>query len=61
MTEHLSDNDMAAYVDGKVAPEEREYIEGHLSRCAECREIVVFVFRATEAAPDGDLPNSPVE
>lgn len=40
-----ADEDLAAFVDGAVWPEERTFIELHLSRCAKCREIVVFVSR----------------
>lgn len=52
----LSDEDLAAFVDGNVWPDERPRIEGHLSRCAQCREIMVFVARSKEVIPEPVLP-----
>jgi anti-sigma factor RsiW len=60
MDECLSDNDIAAFVDGKVWPEERPRMEGHLARCAKCRDIVVFVFRMNEMFPPPNASNSSV-
>lgn len=49
MSEQCPDeNDLAAYVDDNVSPDERAYIEDHLARCAICRELVVFAFRMDE-------------
>jgi anti-sigma factor RsiW len=57
----LSVNDLAAFVDGKIFPEERPRIEGHLSRCAKCREIVVFAFRNKDTLPASVVPKPSVE
>jgi len=60
MTEQCpSDEDLAGFADGW--PHERARIEDHLSRCAKCREIVVFAFRTKETLPDPSVPGLPVE
>ncbi len=38
------DNDLVAYIDENVSPDERAYLEEHLAGCATCREMVVFAF-----------------
>jgi anti-sigma factor ChrR (cupin superfamily) len=43
-----SDEDLAAFAEGNVLPEERPRIEGHLARCSTCREIVTFVVQSKE-------------
>ena len=49
MTEQCpSDEDLAAFAEGNVLPEERRRIEGHLARCSTCREIVTFVVQTKE-------------
>ena len=49
MTEQCpSDEDLAAFAEGNVLPEERPRIEGHLARCSTCREIVTFVLQSKE-------------
>jgi len=58
MTEQCpSDEALAAFADGW--PHERARIEGHLSRCAKCRDIVVFAVRTRElidsTPPDGSF------
>jgi len=35
---HLTDSEMARYLDRRVSLEERDRIEDHLASCAECRE-----------------------
>jgi anti-sigma factor RsiW len=46
----LTDEDLAAFAEGNVLPEERHHIEGHLARCSTCREIVTFVLQSKEAS-----------
>jgi anti-sigma factor RsiW len=59
MTEQCpSDEDLAAFTDGRVSPDERARIEGHLSRCATCREIVVFAVRMKDTIPDSTPPKT---
>ncbi len=43
-----TDEDLAAFAEGNVTPEERLRIEGHLARCSTCREIVTFVLQTIE-------------
>ena len=38
------DNDLVAYLDDNVSPDERAYLEAHLAGCATCRDLVVFAF-----------------
>ena len=44
--ECLTDNEVAAFAEGSVRPEEHQRLEGHLAECAACREIVVAVFNS---------------
>jgi anti-sigma factor RsiW len=48
---HLTADDAAAYVDGRLAAAERAAIDGHLAQCAECRLEIVDVTRLVRAAP----------
>jgi anti-sigma factor RsiW len=58
MTEQCpSDEALAAFADGNVWPDDRPRIEGHLSRCPKCREIVVFAVRMKESIPDSPSPD----
>ena len=57
MTEQCpSDEDLAAFADGW--PHERARIEDHLSRCAKCRDIVVFACRTRERITDSTPPDT---
>jgi len=38
-----SDEQMVAYLDGALEPQERQELEAHLSRCARCRAEVEFI------------------
>jgi hypothetical protein len=38
---HLSDSELALYLDRRLSPEERDRIEDHLGVCAECRGHVL--------------------
>ncbi len=40
MTDHPSDTRLNDYVDGLLQPAERKELEGHLSRCGDCRREV---------------------
>jgi hypothetical protein len=40
-TEHISDAELAAYLDGNVASADRERIESHLADCDECRRHLI--------------------
>lgn len=59
MTEEcLSVEDLAAFADGNVWPDDQPRIEEHLARCSKCRAIVVFVVRSKEAVPDPVNPEA---
>src|SRR5262245_17961319 len=40
---------LAAYVDGGLPPDERTVVESHLSECADCRDIVGGAVAASPA------------
>jgi anti-sigma factor RsiW len=40
-SDHLTDIDVAAYIDKKLLPDQRERIEDHLSNCPDCRKQVL--------------------
>jgi hypothetical protein len=48
---HLTTDDAAAYVDGRLAGAERAAVDSHLAQCAECRLEVVDVTRLVRLAP----------
>ena len=48
---HLTTDDAAAYVDGRLAVAERAAIDSHLARCVQCRVEVVDVTRLVRVAP----------
>lgn len=39
--EHLTEEEIGAYVDGVIAPEERERLESHLAECSTCVDTTV--------------------
>ena len=61
---HLNDFDIARYVDGAVAPQERQRFEAHLRACEACRASVADVVRLQDAvsrAPEGEVPDKVTE
>ena len=59
-TEHLTVEQVAAYVDGTLTVEQRAQVEVHLARCAGCRIEVIEVSRLVEKPPS-DAPPGPVQ
>lgn len=58
MTEHVSGEALAAYVDGRLERRERGALEAHFGRCPECRREladVVAALSGREEAPVGFL------
>lgn len=58
MTEHVSGEALAAYVDGRLRRRERGALEAHLGRCPECRREladVVAALSGREEVPGGFL------
>jgi anti-sigma factor RsiW len=43
--DHLSPEDLAAYVDGALSPAERARVEGHLIGCRTCLSELTAVLR----------------
>lgn len=48
---HLTEQELAAYLDGAMAPADRQQIEAHLDACAECRGELVAGRRMLDALP----------
>ena len=48
---HLSDAEIAGYLDQALAPGERRQVETHIERCAACRGEIVALSRITHAEP----------
>jgi anti-sigma factor RsiW len=42
---HLSEELLAAFLDGSLAPVERDRVEEHLVECPRCRMIVAIAMR----------------
>jgi hypothetical protein len=49
MRDCLSDETMAAYVDGRLASDERRSVESHLVRCDRCLQEVALLKRVTDS------------
>lgn len=49
-TFHLENGLVAAYLDGRLGPEERAKVEGHLADCPTCRREIVAVARLRRSA-----------
>ena len=47
--EHLSDAELAGYLDHDITPEERRRVETHIDQCAPCRSELVALSRITHA------------
>ena len=47
---HLSAEDVAALVDGRVSPAHRRELDTHLATCSECRHEVVAASRIVESS-----------
>lgn len=55
---HPEETDLALFAGGELGPLGRWRIEGHLSGCAECREVVSEFFELRSRAMDlGNLPH----
>jgi putative zinc finger protein len=48
---HLSDAEIAGYLDRDLSPEERRRVETHVDECAACRGELVSVSRITQPVP----------
>ena len=47
---------LAAFVNHKLFPDERDEVESHLVVCSRCRKIVVMVYRSQKAVPNPLIP-----
>ncbi|MFN0182148.1 MAG: anti-sigma factor family protein [Gemmatimonadales bacterium] len=51
MTDHLSNDELATYLDGALADEGRDRVERHLEVCPSCRDELAAVARLVDTAP----------
>jgi len=51
-TEHLTESQIAAFVDGDMTDTERRRIQSHIEQCSACRAAVVDVMRTVDSFPD---------
>jgi hypothetical protein len=57
---HLTDSELAGFLDGDLAPAERTRVEAHLEACDQCRAEMVAVTRISRDIPEpGTVPNTP--
>jgi len=56
MTTHLSSEQIAAFVDGRLREHERRESENHFASCDECREVFFAVSDAVEERVTGEEP-----
>ena len=52
-TQHLTAEDVAAFLDRRIVPEARTDVEAHLADCRQCREEVAAVRRLLVGRPSG--------
>jgi hypothetical protein len=55
---HLSADDVAAFVDGRLSADERSSVEAHLAVCADCRAEVVAISALVESIPGRARPRA---
>ncbi len=53
--EHLTNEDLAGFVDHSLEPEEMEMTIAHLANCKECRTVVAEVEMSRVAVSDPEL------
>jgi hypothetical protein len=51
MNEHSSSADIAAYLDGVLAPQDRARVEQHVAECDDCRSELIAVSRVLSTIP----------
>jgi hypothetical protein len=54
LMEHPELEDLAAYIEGKLSPSERNRIAGHLASCEDCYEVFTETIRALEEDAPGE-------
>lgn len=52
--EHLSDGDIAGYLDQHLPPEDRARVEAHLDACSQCRTALIDVQRLSDSYAPGE-------
>jgi anti-sigma factor RsiW len=49
---------LAAYLEGKLIPEEQTIVEHHLAECSRCRKVVEIAIKSQSEVPSPLPPNS---
>lgn len=57
--DHLTEEELAAYVEGVVQAEERARIESHLIDCTTCLDEVLTLFRIMQSDEMDELSDPP--
>jgi len=57
--DHLTEAELAAYIEGVVHPEERERIESHLIDCTTCLDEVLTLLRIMRSDAMDELSEPP--
>ena len=58
---HLTVEELAAYLDGVIRPEERVRVEAHLSACGQCFEELVALLKIIRLPGDGASGKGPTD
>ena len=56
---HLEPEELAAYLEGRLAPADREWVESHLAGCDDCRSDAVGAFRSIQDGESRSRPRWP--
>jgi hypothetical protein len=58
---HPTEETLAAFVDRRLAPAERQEVIKHMAECAECRDVIVMTteIKAVEASATGNVVRGP--
>ena len=59
-TDHLTDSEIAGFLDRDLSAEERSSVESHLDSCASCRSAILEVSRMAESYQAASDPNRAV-
>ena len=52
VTEHIPDEDIAAFLNKSLQPQRRDAVIAHLAECSTCRTLVTESERSRKFAPD---------